>query len=472
MGFCFSSNDIERNRGRNEVDTKHARAIPEAVSKKLYNSVFRIEIGDLIGTGFFIKINEIKKFFMFTNCHVISQKLVKLKAYMSIYYGEKKNEKLKVIILDEDKRFIKCFNEPIDITVIEILKEDEIPEYNFLEPDFNYKNEYNNYEQKDLYLAGYPKSEQYQSERQASSGTIKKIFEEFQFEHTLDTREGSSGSPICLGSNLNVIGIHKSGDKDKNINYGTFIGKILDELINYVKKTNKKENNINYNKNKISAEIAFNEKIKKCVCNVSFKNENTTGFFCLVPFENRTNLVRTLITSFRYLENIDNIQILFSDNESRELKIDKNRKIYRPLYFDHGDITIIELKLNDKIDQFLELDESILIGSVAKKDEYLQKIISLFYYSEGKYLTSSLGDIKKIKDNYIFYTCKTPFGSLGAPIISSETNKVIGFHMGMIKDNLKKEMEFENNEEIKVGLLIEDFINEFMNGKNLRQSLK
>ena len=37
--------------------------------------------------------------------------------------------------------------------------------------------------------------------------------------------------------------------------------------------------------------------------------------------------------------------------------------------------------------------------------------------------------------------------------------------MGMIKDNLKKEMEFENNEEIKVGLLIEDFINEFMNGK-------
>ena len=44
--------------------------------------------------------------------------------------------------------------------------------------------------------------------------------------------------------------------------------------------------------------------------------------------------------------------------------------------------------------------------------------------------------------------------------------------MGMIKDNLKKELEFEDNEEIKVGLLIEGFINEFMNGKNLFLGLK
>ena len=173
MGFCFSFNCKKKNRGKNEVDTKHAPAIPETVSDKLYNSVFRIEIGKLIGTGFFIKINEIKKFFMFTNCHVISQELVDLKPYMSIYYGKKEDEKERVFILDADKRFIKCYNEPIDITAIEILKEEIIPESKFLEPDFNFKNEYNNYKQQNLCLAGYPKSEQYQYERQISCGGFR-----------------------------------------------------------------------------------------------------------------------------------------------------------------------------------------------------------------------------------------------------------------------------------------------------------
>ena len=61
---------------------------------------------------------------------------------------------------------------------------------------------------------------------------IKRVFNNFEFEHTLDTRKGSSGSPICLINNRCVIGIHKAGDKNTFINQGTFLGEIIDSLEN------------------------------------------------------------------------------------------------------------------------------------------------------------------------------------------------------------------------------------------------
>ena len=137
MGGCDSVNNkfeksnqnytSKENKGVNEVDTKHAATIPESVTDRLFNSIFRIEMENIKGTGFFIEIKEIKGFFMFTNYHLINQTLVDSKALIPVYYGKKDNEIKKVIKLDKDERFIKCFDESIDITVIEILKEDEIP---------------------------------------------------------------------------------------------------------------------------------------------------------------------------------------------------------------------------------------------------------------------------------------------------------------------------------------------------------
>ena len=65
-----------------------------------------------------------------------------------------------------------------------------------------------------------------------SNGTIINI-KNFEFEHNISTDSGSSGSPIIiLNNNVNliqVIGIHKNGDKNKKINGGTFIGEIFKE---------------------------------------------------------------------------------------------------------------------------------------------------------------------------------------------------------------------------------------------------
>ena len=50
--------------------------------------------------------------------------------------------------------------------------------------------------------------------------------------HTCDICYGSSVSPICTYEDQFIIGIHKQGHKKHSINYGTFIGIILDELEN------------------------------------------------------------------------------------------------------------------------------------------------------------------------------------------------------------------------------------------------
>ena len=137
-----------------------------------------------------------------------------------------------------------------DVTVIEILKSDDIPEDKYLMADLNYKYGYNVYKNRKLFLAGYPDDPMYQNERHISSGEIKSI-KGFEFEHSIDTRPGSSGAPICLIENLRLIGIHKRGDKIKAINRGTFIGVILNELEKiYIEK-----NNVSGNKGKLNDKI-------------------------------------------------------------------------------------------------------------------------------------------------------------------------------------------------------------------------
>jgi len=220
----------------NEVDTDHGAQILESASDKLYNSIVRIEIeaeeGNMKGTGFFMKskIKGKQYKFLCTCYHVVSQQFVDSKNEISIYYGKKNNETKKIIKLDTNKRFIKCFEEPKDVCLIEIIKSDKIPEDKFLSPDLNYKNGFNEYEKEDFYLAGYPRvNNQFLGERHISSGKIKEI-KGFEFAHTLDARRGSSGSPICLINNQNIIGIHKAGAESKHINYATFMGVILDDL--------------------------------------------------------------------------------------------------------------------------------------------------------------------------------------------------------------------------------------------------
>ena len=149
---------------------------------------------------------------------------------IDIYYGTKDKETKKSLQLDINKRIIKCFKDPIDVISIQILKSDDIPENKYLCPDRGYlDNDYNDYLNKYFYMAGYPQKEFSHLGRAVSSGKITKI-KNCSFEHILDSRAGSSGSPICLRESICVVGIHKSGNEAKHKNKGTFIGVVLEEL--------------------------------------------------------------------------------------------------------------------------------------------------------------------------------------------------------------------------------------------------
>ena len=210
-------------------------AISETVIDILYNSITKIKVNGIYGTGFFIKININGRMMncLFTCSHIISQNHINSKEYVDLFY-DKADKEHKRIKLDRNIRYIKAFDYVKDITIIEIRDNDEIPEDKYLSVDLNYKTGYEKYKNAKICSAGYPFNNNNPLERHVSSGEIKEINNDFEFKHSSDTNFGSSGSPICLIENQLVIGIHKQGDKNKNLNYGTFVGTILNELENEI----------------------------------------------------------------------------------------------------------------------------------------------------------------------------------------------------------------------------------------------
>ena len=206
-------------------------SIPEIVSDRLYDSIVKIKGNNKIGTGFFMKIlideKEKKyKYYLLTCSHIISQNMINSNEAFKIFYG-KNDQQENEINLNENLRFIKSFKN-LDITIIEIIDNDKIPKNKFLSPDYNYKYGFDSYKNEKIYIAGYPMKGEYEG-RHISVGKITESIENFEFKHDASTMEGSSGSPICSEKQF-VIGVHKQGDKKKKINYGTFIGALLNEL--------------------------------------------------------------------------------------------------------------------------------------------------------------------------------------------------------------------------------------------------
>ena len=219
--------------------------IPETIIKRLYNSiariVFKINNQNKISTGFFIKLNIFEKNynFLLTCHHSISIENVDSKIDINVYYGKVENETKIEIKLDREKRFIKCY-ESLDSTLIQIYESDNIPENKYLSPDLNYKNGLLQYEKTQIYTGGYPNVDDiHMGEKHLSAGIITKI-RDTDFEHTCDTRQGSSGSPL-INKNKNVVGIHYGANKDQSSNYGTFICFIIDSLISDLKEKEEKD---------------------------------------------------------------------------------------------------------------------------------------------------------------------------------------------------------------------------------------
>ena len=104
----------------------------EEFSKKICSLSISTKLNNIITKGFFFKFSLDNEAFncLITNENAINDENIKNNNVIDITYEISKKTKIK---LDSNKRFIKSFkDELLDIIVIEILNEDNIPEDYFL----------------------------------------------------------------------------------------------------------------------------------------------------------------------------------------------------------------------------------------------------------------------------------------------------------------------------------------------------
>jgi hypothetical protein len=187
---------------------------------EISNSVCKIRIelknGIIKGTGFFLEFIACGENFrcLISNEHVIQKNLIDVNTVIYILYdNEKKTASIK---LNNQERYIKDFKDlKLDITVVEILKEDNIPNNYFLTEGHIANDRLIDSE---ICILGYPEG----GEIKMSKGNITKI-DGYEFTHLASTEVSSSGSPIFMEKTGLVLGIHKQGHKTREENYGDFI---------------------------------------------------------------------------------------------------------------------------------------------------------------------------------------------------------------------------------------------------------
>ena len=113
------------------------------------------------------------------------------------------------------------------------------------------------------------------------------------------------------------------------------------------------------------------------ICKIKIGQEQGTGFFCKIPFPNKNNMLPVLITNNHVIDDKSlynkNTNIKIDIEEEKESKIIdlKDRIKYTNKKFD---ITIIELKEKDNINNYLDLDDYIM-NDILDENDKTQKLI-------------------------------------------------------------------------------------------------
>ena len=129
-----------------------------------------------------------------------------------------------------------------------------------------------------------------------------------------------------------------------------------------------------------------------------------------IPYENNI-IINTLIN------------LLLNDEKQAKI-IDLTKK--REKYFNEEyDVTIIELKESDNINNFIELDDNLFKDK--SKTFYEHESIYVLHYPNNNALVS-YGILIELNNFEIKHICNTDNGSSGSPILNLKTCKVIGIH--------------------------------------------
>lgn len=215
----------------------------EKLTIKRKKNIIRFEDDTGTGTGFLCKINYKDDYFyaIITCYHVIDDKYKEQFQELYFSYFKDKEEQHVIINLKDGRIFYQ--NKDLDITIIEMNKNDPVDLCSFLEIDYSIDRKNTQLENKKVYLLHYPKG---QRQFFFSQGKIKKELNNKYSLADYDSEEGSSGCPIIDYEKDLVIGIHRGKHKTQKDIKGIIILKFaIEEFIR--EKGEEIENAINSN---------------------------------------------------------------------------------------------------------------------------------------------------------------------------------------------------------------------------------
>ena len=132
------------------------------------------------------------------------------------------------------------------------------------------------------------------------------------------------------------------------------------------------------------------DQMMNCIFKIQIKGEYATGFFC--KFSYKKQEIKVFMTNYNVLNEKDfgeNKKLNLSLNDEKET-ITIDLSIERKTYFNKEyDITLIELKEEDKIKDYLELDDNLLQNN--SELIYKNKSIYLLHYQNTKNASVSYG---------------------------------------------------------------------------------
>ena len=170
----------------------------------------------------------------------------------------------------------------------------------------------------------------------------------------------------------------------------------------------------------ISSTKKILDQMINCVCKIKTINGGvSTGFFCKV---NSMNFLMTCnhVLNEEYIKNNKELNLSLN-NDKKLIKLDL--RIQREIYSNKEyDTTFIELKEEDEVKNYLELDDNLF--QVDEKDYYKDQSIYDLQYIEGAEIYVSYGLIIKINKYEI--NLFSDIHSCGSPILNLKNNKVIG----------------------------------------------
>ena len=259
------------------------------------------------------------------------------------------------------------------------------------------------------------------------------------------------------------------------------------------------------------------DQMEKCICQVRLNQQCLTGFFCLIPFIDKNKKLPVLITMNYFtkdkllFQKDDKLQIIINKGEYMNL-IDSDDKMKYVINQNQDNIEteikyiylknrlihssekyktiIIEIKEEDDIQNYLELDD-IIIDDILNNNKYfsfikyINEMIYIIQYPPHE-LSVSYGLFDKKNEelyNFIF-RCRIRSGGYGSPILG-KNNKLIGILSGtnnknengigtflnfpikeFIKINYNK-IGKESSDEMNINIINDDLIDEFDKEKHL-----